>query len=156
MLTSAKRAATASSPCTFTTSSTSSRWTRRRNRNGYASNLGYEGLMTINLLATWIPALGIAILGALKLTGNPRVAGGDVEARSRTLSSTARCDGNCIRGVVCRARHDETRVYSRVLLLRRCDRDRAVARSFEGQSVYPDRTALDRRFHSGSLDFFLI
>ena len=29
--------------------------------------------MTINLLATWIPALGIAFLGALKLTGNPRV-----------------------------------------------------------------------------------
>ena len=46
--------------------------------------------------------------------------------------------------------------YSRVLLLRRCDRNRAVARSFEGQSVYPDRTALDRRFHSGSLDFLLI
>src|SRR5690349_16289568 len=44
--------------------------------------------------------------------------------------------------------------YYRVLLLRWCDRDQAVARSFEGQSVYPDRTALDRRFHSGSLDFF--
>src|ERR1700751_2584107 len=26
------------------------------------------------LLATWIPALGIAFLGVLKLTGNPRVA----------------------------------------------------------------------------------
>jgi hypothetical protein len=35
-------------------------------------------------------------------------------------------------------------------------RDRAVARRFEGQSVCPDRSALDRRFHSGSLDFFLI
>ena len=30
--------------------------------------------MMINLLATWIPALGIAFLGVLKLTGNPRVA----------------------------------------------------------------------------------
>jgi DoxX-like protein len=30
--------------------------------------------MIINLLATWIPALGIAFLGVLKLTGNPRVA----------------------------------------------------------------------------------
>ena len=30
--------------------------------------------MIINLLATWIPALGIAFLGLLKLTGNPRVA----------------------------------------------------------------------------------
>jgi hypothetical protein len=29
--------------------------------------------MIINLLATWIPALGIAFLGVLKLTGNPRV-----------------------------------------------------------------------------------
>src|SRR5262249_48635397 len=27
-----------------------------------------------NLLATWIPVLGIAFLGVLKLTGNPRVA----------------------------------------------------------------------------------
>ncbi len=30
--------------------------------------------MIINLLATWIPALGIAFLGVLKLMGNPRVA----------------------------------------------------------------------------------
>src|SRR2546425_914282 len=30
--------------------------------------------MIINLIATWIPALGIAFLGVLKLTGNPRVA----------------------------------------------------------------------------------
>jgi len=30
--------------------------------------------MIINLLATWIPGLGIAFLGVLKLTGNPRVA----------------------------------------------------------------------------------
>ena len=30
--------------------------------------------MIINLLATWIPALGIAFLGVLKLAGNPRVA----------------------------------------------------------------------------------
>ena len=30
--------------------------------------------MIINLLATWIPALLIALLGVLKLTGNPRVA----------------------------------------------------------------------------------
>src|SRR3989454_6303216 len=33
-----------------------------------------RGPMIINLLATWIPALGIAFLGVLKLTGNPRVA----------------------------------------------------------------------------------
>jgi DoxX-like family len=31
------------------------------------------GPMIINLLATWIPALLIAFLGVLKLTGNPRV-----------------------------------------------------------------------------------
>jgi DoxX-like family len=37
-----------------------------RNRNG--------GPMIINLLATWTPALLIAFLGVLKLTGNPRVA----------------------------------------------------------------------------------
>jgi hypothetical protein len=30
--------------------------------------------MIINLLATWIPALLIAFMGALKLTGNPRIA----------------------------------------------------------------------------------
>ena len=30
--------------------------------------------MIINLLATWIPALGIAFLGVLKLTGIPRIA----------------------------------------------------------------------------------
>jgi hypothetical protein len=42
--------------------------------NGYPSKLVYEGPMIINLLATWIPALGIAFLGVLKLTGNPRVA----------------------------------------------------------------------------------
>ena len=30
--------------------------------------------MIINLLASWIPALLIALLGVLKLTGNPRVA----------------------------------------------------------------------------------
>ncbi len=29
--------------------------------------------MIIKLLATWIPALLIAFLGVLKLTGNPRV-----------------------------------------------------------------------------------
>src|SRR5260370_21122298 len=96
------------------------------------------------------------VFGRTEAHGQSEGCRGDVEARSRTLSSTARCDGNCIRGAVCRASHDETRVYSRVLLPRRCDRDRAVARSFEGQSVYPDRTALDRRFHWGSLDFFLL
>ena len=30
--------------------------------------------MIINLLATWIPALGMAFMGVLKLTGNPRIA----------------------------------------------------------------------------------
>ena len=30
--------------------------------------------MIINLLATLVPAIGIAFLGVLKLTGNPRVA----------------------------------------------------------------------------------
>ena len=30
--------------------------------------------MIINLIASWIPALGIAFLGILKLTGNQRVA----------------------------------------------------------------------------------
>jgi hypothetical protein len=29
--------------------------------------------MIINLLATWIPALGIALSGVLKLTGNPQI-----------------------------------------------------------------------------------
>jgi hypothetical protein len=35
-------------------------------------------------------------------------------------------------------------------------RNSALAGRFEGQSFYPDCSALDRRFHSGSLDFFLI
>jgi hypothetical protein len=35
--------------------------------------------MIINLLATWIPALLIALSGALKLSGNPKIA----EAMSR-------------------------------------------------------------------------
>jgi hypothetical protein len=112
--------------------------------------------MIINLLATWIPALGIASLGVLKLFGNPRV----IEEMSKLgVGRYLRLLGVMeisIRGVVCRASHDETRVYSHVLLLRRCDRDRAVARRIEDQSFCPDRTALDRRFHSGSLDFFLI
>jgi hypothetical protein len=30
--------------------------------------------MIINLLATWIPALPIALLGVLKLSGNPKIA----------------------------------------------------------------------------------
>ncbi len=30
--------------------------------------------MIINLLATWIPALLIALLGVLKLSGNPKIA----------------------------------------------------------------------------------
>src|SRR2546427_3111199 len=84
--------------------------------------------MIINLLATWIPALGIAFFGRTEAHGQSEGCRGDAEGRSRTLSSTARCDGDCIRGAVRRASHDETRVYSRVLLLRRCDRDRAVAR----------------------------
>jgi len=35
---------------------------------------------------------------------------------------------------------------------RRCDRNGFVARRLKDQSFHPDRTALDRRFHSGSLD----
>src|SRR6201982_988958 len=154
MLTSAKRAATASSPCTSPTSSTSSRWTRRRNRNGYAGNLVYERTYDYQLACGLDSGARDRVFGGSEAHVQSECCRGDVEGLSRTLSSTARCDGNCIRGAVCRASHDETRVYSRVLLLCRCDRDRAVARSFEGQSVYPDRTALDRRFHSGSLDFF--
>src|ERR1700722_5621652 len=57
----------------------------------------------------------------------------NVEARRRTLSSTAGRNGNCVRGAICRAGHDEAGVYSRVLLLRRCDRHGAVARRIEGQ-----------------------
>ena len=30
--------------------------------------------MIMNLLATWIPALLIALLGVLKLSGNPKLA----------------------------------------------------------------------------------
>jgi hypothetical protein len=112
--------------------------------------------MIINLLATWIPALGIAFLGVLKLLGNSRV----VEEMSKLgVGRYLRLLGVmeiAFAALFVVPATMKLGVYSRVLLLRRCDRDRAVARSFEGQSVYPDRTALDRRFHSGSLDFFLI
>jgi hypothetical protein len=85
--------------------------------------------MIINLLAAWIPALLIALSGVMKLSRQPRIV-----------------DGMSKLGV---GRY-------LVLLLRRRDRHRAVARRLEGQSLHPDRAALDRRFHSGSLDLFLI
>ncbi len=111
--------------------------------------------MIINLLATWIPALGIAFLGVLKLTGNPRVA---EEMSKLGVGRYLRLLGVMEIAFAALFVVPATMKlgFILVLLLRRCDRDRAVARSFEGQSVYPDRTALDRRFHSGSLDFFLI
>src|SRR5215472_10387342 len=148
MMTNAKRVATASSSCTSTTTSTSFRCLSRRNRNG--SIYDYQPACDVDSSAR------DRVFRRTEGLGKFASCRGDVDARGRTLSSTARFYGNCIRDAVCRASHYETRVYSRVLLLRRCDRDRAVARRFEAQSFCPDRTALDRRFHSGSLDFLLI
>jgi hypothetical protein len=112
--------------------------------------------MMINLLVTWIPALGISFWGVLKLTGNPRVA---EEMSKLGVGRYLRLLGVMEIAFAALFVVPATMtlgVYSRVLLLRRCDRDRAVARCCEGQSFCPDRTTLDRRFNSGSLDFVLI
>jgi hypothetical protein len=112
--------------------------------------------MIINLLATRIPALGIAFLGVLKLTGNPRVA----EEMSKVgVGRYLRLLG--VMEIAFAALFVVPATMKLGFILASCyfagaNRDRAVAPRFEGQSFYPDCTALDRRFHSESLDFFLI
>lgn len=112
--------------------------------------------MVINSLATWIPALLIALIRRAEALGQSEDCRDDVGAGRRPVSSTARRDGTRVRRAVCHTGDDEAGVYSRVLLLRWRDRHGAVARRVEGQSLHPDRTALDRRFHSRSIDLFLI
>src|SRR5262249_2298812 len=76
-----------------------------------------RGPMIINLLATWIPAVLIAFLGVLKLTGNPRV----VEEMSKVGV------GRYLRllGVMEIA-------FAALFVV-----PATMKRSFEGQSVYP-------------------
>ena len=108
--------------------------------------------MIINLLATWIPALGIAVLGVLKLTGNPRVA---EEMSKLGVGRYLRLLG--VMEIAFAALFVVPATMKLGFILAPwCDRDRAVAPRFEGQSFCPDRSALDWRFHSRSLDFFLI
>src|SRR5215472_17860474 len=45
----------------------------RLHSGAYQGAIGTGASMIINLLATWIPALGIAFLGVLKVLGNSRV-----------------------------------------------------------------------------------
>src|SRR6266436_3349551 len=109
--------------------------------------------MITQLLATWIPALLIALSGVMKLSGNPKLLEG----------MTTQGVGRYVRvlGVMELAfatlfvSHIQAGVPARVLLLRGRDRDGAVARRLEGESLYPDRAALDRRLHPRPLDLFL-
>src|ERR1700730_1023068 len=81
---------------------------------------------------------------------------GDDDSRGGTVRSLARRDGTGVCDAVCDSRHVQTGLCAVVVLLRRGDRDGAVARCVEGQSFHPSRAALDRRLHSGSIDLFLI
>src|SRR6266850_2530551 len=87
--------------------------------------------------------------------GQSKDSRGHDDARGRTLCPFTRRDGTYIRHAVCHTSHIQAGVRARVLLLRGRDRDGAVARRLEGQSVHPDRAALDRRLHPGSIDLFL-
>src|ERR1700733_11887595 len=81
--------------------------------------------------------------------------GDDGGARCRTAPSPPGHHGAGVRRAVCRTGHDEARVHSRVLLLRRGHRDRTVARRVEGQSFPPDRAVVDRRVTPRPFDLFL-
>jgi len=112
--------------------------------------------MIINLLATWIPALGIAFLGVLKLLGNPRVA---EEMSKLGVGRYLRLLG--VMEIAFAAMFVVPATMKLGFILASCYFAGAIATElshdvFEGQSFCPDRTALDRCFHSGSLDFFLI
>ena len=109
--------------------------------------------MIINLLATWIPALGIAFLGVLKVLGNSRVV---EEMSTLGVGRYLRLLGFMEIAFAMLFVVPATMKLGFILAsCRRRHRDRVVARRFEGQSFCPDRTALDRRFHTGSLDFLL-
>ena len=73
--------------------------------------------MIINLLVSWIPALGIAFLGVLKLTGNPRVAEEMSKLGVGRYLGLLGVMEIAFADAVCRGSHYETRVYSRILLL---------------------------------------
>jgi uncharacterized membrane protein len=109
--------------------------------------------MIINLLATWIPALLIALLGVLKLTGNPRV----VEEMSRVgVGRYLRLLG--VMEMAFAALFVVPVTMKLGFILASCYFAGAIGTelSHDVLKICPDRTALDRRFHSGSLDFFLI
>src|ERR1700680_2181299 len=49
--------------------------------------------MVVQLLATWIPAVLIALSGVLKLSGNPKIVEGMAAPRRRTVCPAAWRDG---------------------------------------------------------------
>src|SRR5262245_50768744 len=106
--------------------------------------------MVIYQLATWMPAVLIAFSGVLKLSGNPKM----VQEMSqlgvgRYLRLLGVMEITFAALFVVPATMKLGFILG-VLLFRGCNRDRVVARRVEGQSFHPDRTPLDRRFHSGS------
>jgi hypothetical protein len=88
--------------------------------------------MIINLLAAWIPALLIALSGVLKLTGNVKVA---EEMSKLGVGRHLRLLG--VMEIAFAA------LFVVPATMKLGFRDRAVARHFNGQSIYPDRSALD-------------
>jgi len=83
--------------------------------------------MIVNLLARWIPALIIALLGVPKLVGNRQVVH-ELTAWCGTPSACTRRHGTGFRHVIRHPGHIQARVLTRVLLLRRRDRDGTLAR----------------------------
>jgi hypothetical protein len=111
--------------------------------------------MIINLLATWIPALGIAFLGVLTLTGNPQV----VEEMSKVgVGRYLRLLG--VMEITFATLFVVPATMKLGFILASCYFAGAIATELSHDVLkvnpfYPDHTGLDRRFHSGSLEFFL-
>src|SRR5437588_10053323 len=95
------------------------------------------------------------IVRCAEVVGQSEDRRGDGGARRWALCPAAWRDGARLCRLVRVSRIDEARVYSRVLLLRRGHRDRAVARRAEGQSLHSDRAAVDRRLCPRSIDLLL-
>src|SRR5471032_639731 len=95
------------------------------------------------------------IVWCAEVVGQSEDPRGHDDARGRTLRPLARRDGTGIRHPVRHTSHIQAGVPARVLLLRGRDRDGAVARCLEGQSLHPDRAALDRRLSPRSIDLLL-
>jgi hypothetical protein len=111
--------------------------------------------MLIQLPATWIPALLIALSGALKFSGNPEILetmtalGVGRHVRLLGLMELAFAALFVVPATM------KLGCGSRALLLRRSHRDRTVARRVEGQSLPPDRAVVDRRVHPQPIDLSL-